>query len=1709
MKNTHINIKQTLLLIILAIGVAGTTTAQQTTSPDRGSKLGNAYSVSDIETINTTNGNLSISFPLGSLPAGRGSASSGVYLTYNSKLYNQKSEKRPDYRSFDAYYTRTILEPDLVKGNWSLNSGYRLEQELRPMNGVQCSTDYGFNLPILNNQKLSILFPDGSRHEMIPYYHKDELGDRYFNVNMDGYIQSCTNPNGSYVARPVYYSLDGSYLRLKTTSSSNWTLYFPDGSKVVNGTRVYDRNGNYVDVGMGVTDQFGRSIVVGSNSVGTTVTSKGVGGADLVWQVKWKTIAVNKTYKGCPDDLSCPAGDFPLSDKRDVLQASFTVVDEIIQPSQLGGGTYTFTYNGTDYTTTFPTAESYGWGELSGIEMPSGAKVAYAYNMDDEDGPIMFGDDAILKNYPTTKTLTYDLEYDGQVVNDGAVETWTYSVGPTGGSVTGPDGATTTTEFGTTQPDSSGNLPWNSGLALSTISPNGAKVENIWDRNIPAACTGSSTCASGTGPEKADNPYIKTEFTSIKDAGGTYTLTSAKDYIYDKNGNVTEAKEYDWMPYSSVPRSYGYPTGLPSNAASYLKRISKTDFYNDVPTASSTNYSDSDAYQLTTSPRLLRLAKAAEVQDSSSTAKSRSEIVYDYTTYSSNTVAGNVTQTKSWDSTKGAYSNPLTSTNWITTSATYNSYGMPLTSTDANGNVTQITYGNVAGPSGNVTDLYPTQSVSAHGTSIARTTTSTYDYYTGLVTSTTDEDNDVTSAIEYDDLGRPLKSITAQGTALESWTSTTYNDALRRVIVKSDLETKGDYKKVAVQHFDQLGRVRLSRTLEDSSVEDPTNEQHGIKTQTRHGYHSGAPTSSNGEYTLTSNPYRAATSGAASSASTMAWTVTFENSSGNFKSVESFAGAGLPSLWGTNANSTGKVDESEDANATTTIDEAGKKRRTIEDAFGRLIRVDEPDSGGNLGSITSPSQDTNYNYDTLGNLIQIVQGGQTRAFTFNSQSRLTSSTNPESGTFQFAYDNNGNLLTKADARGISTTYTYDALNRVTYRNYSDATLDVTYTYDDGQVSFSKGKLTKVASSVSESSITSFDAQERVTGSRQQTSGQNYDFIYTYNLNDDLLTQTYPSGRVVESTYDASGDLIRVGRTNGFSYANSFTYAPSGQTETLRFGNGRWETTQFNSRRQITQIGLGYSATDTSLWKTNYEYGDWVSSSIDTQKNNGNLARQTITIPTIGAVSGFTAVQSYTYDSIDRLKSATETISGSQTWKQTFNYDRSGNKSFDTGNTTLQSVDSLVAKVTNPEILTTNNRFKLDQDNDSVNDYGYDSSGNLTANARGQSFTYNAENLQITATGAGLNMAYAYDGNNKRIKSYDAINDRTTLFVYDAEGNLAAEYTINSVPPTTPTVSYLTEDALGSLRVISDSYGDIKARRDFLPYGEEIYSGVASRNSNQKYSSNTDDTRKKFATYQRDIETGLDFAQSRYYSGKHGRFTSPDEFKGGPDELFDFDEDASDNPTFYADLDNPQSLNKYQYSFNSPYKFNDPTGHCPWCRLLASPAARRVIDGAIRQGSRIVSSVRSAVSSAAPVFPVIPRVAPTISSVAPVVTKAAPAVTRTASRSTNIWKNASKGKNFEAKVTRGLRKGNQNVQRQVTIKTQSGLRTRVDNLATRKGNIRVFEAKSSQGARLTSNQKKAFAEIEKSGGVVVGKGKPGYEGGTLIPPQTVKVIRGSQ
>ncbi len=146
---------------------------------------------------------------------------------------------------------------------------------------------------------------------------------------------------------------------------------------------------------------------------------------------------------------------------------------------------------------------------------------------------------------------------------------------------------------------------------------------------------------------------------------------------------------------------------------------------------------------------------------------------------------------------------------------------------------------------------------------------------------------------------------------------------------------------------------------------------------------------------------------------------------------------------------------------------------------------------------------------------------------------------------------------------------------------------------------------------------------------------------------------------------------------------------------------------------------------------------------------------------------------------------------------------------------------------------------------------------------------------------------------------------TTVFVYDIAGRLVAEY--GNATPTSGGTSYLTADNLGTPRIITGLNGAVKARHDYMPFGEELYAGTGGRTGAGGQGYIADEVRQKFTSYERDGETGLDYAKARYFSSTHGRFTSVDPMLG------------SASPT------NPQTWNRYSYTLNNPLRYTDPSG----------------------------------------------------------------------------------------------------------------------------------------------------------------------------------------
>lgn len=127
-------------------------------------------------------------------------------------------------------------------------------------------------------------------------------------------------------------------------------------------------------------------------------------------------------------------------------------------------------------------------------------------------------------------------------------------------------------------------------------------------------------------------------------------------------------------------------------------------------------------------------------------------------------------------------------------------------------------------------------------------------------------------------------------------------------------------------------------------------------------------------------------------------------------------------------------------NQTTFYDEDGSAWNRKVDALGRLTNVIEP------GSLQ-----TNYTYDAFGNLLTVNQLGQSgdaarteRQFSYDGLSRLIQSFNGETGSIGYSYLTGGSNCasditlpcSKTDARGITTYYGYDSLNRLVAKTYS-------------------------------------------------------------------------------------------------------------------------------------------------------------------------------------------------------------------------------------------------------------------------------------------------------------------------------------------------------------------------------------------------------------------------------------------------------------------------------------------------------------------------------------------------------------------------------------------------------------------------------------------------------------------------------------------------
>lgn len=251
---------------------------------------------------------------------------------------------------------------------------------------------------------------------------------------------------------------------------------------------------------------------------------------------------------------------------------------------------------------------------------------------------------------------------------------------------------------------------------------------------------------------------------------------------------------------------------------------------------------------------------------------------------------------------------------------------------------------------------------------------------------------------------------------------------------------------------------------------------------------------------------------------------------------------------------------------------------------------------------------TSYQYDLLGNMTGVQQGGITRSFAYDSASRLLKATNPESGTTCYHYDAKGNLLSRVRPAPnqsdpnvtVTTTYGYDSLNRQISTSYSDSTTaSISKHYDTASelgvpLNNTIGRLSAVyvtspSGQLLSGEVYSYDPQGRIVDNSQctpQNCSRNTAFPlqYSYDLMGHALSATNGEGVTFSYSYDSGNHLVAM--TSSLSDAShpgslmqGITYTPFRDFSSLTLGEAITENIGYDALGRILSYN---SALPTSL-----------------------------------------------------------------------------------------------------------------------------------------------------------------------------------------------------------------------------------------------------------------------------------------------------------------------------------------------------------------------------------------------------------------------------------------------------------------------------------------------------------------------------------------------
>lgn len=488
----------------------------------------------------------------------------------------------------------------------------------------------------------------------------------------------------------------------------------------------------------------------------------------------------------------------------------------------------------------------------------------------------------------------------------------------------------------------------------------------------------SSGALPGGWPGATRNPRAVRQVDILFDTGTSDALTATTSMSYDDDLNVITSNQYD---YTSISQSSAATFPIESISAPSLPRRTEETTYlvNDtlnISIATREAYRSRNLLSLPTSTRVknsvgTEVAKTKTRYDDYDDTGTSQQGVYPLINYGvfvigwidPGSLRGLPTTTSVWLDTTGSY---------LESHAQYDQFGNLIKSWDANGKLSQRNYSNT------FLFAYPISSSTAvpdpdglFGSASPLNTTADYNANTGLMTLLTDANGRSTS-YAYDTINRLTTITQADGGHI----TYDYHDAPTDLYVRVLTEEDASRSIETRTYFDGLGRP-VRGFLYEGTGSTPW--------LVKDTYYDNV-----GRVSQVSNPYRVSSAGATVPATCSACTTTGYDTLGRVITVTTPDSAHVGTSYsGSTSGTLGTT--------TTVTDAASRKRRSLTDSLGRIIRVDEPNK--DTGDLDVGGVSTVYSYNVLSNLLRVDQDAQHRFFAYDSLGRLVRAKNPEQLSF--------------------------------------------------------------------------------------------------------------------------------------------------------------------------------------------------------------------------------------------------------------------------------------------------------------------------------------------------------------------------------------------------------------------------------------------------------------------------------------------------------------------------------------------------------------------------------------------------------------------------------------------------------------------------------------------------------------------------------------